>query len=350
MGPAGVRLLMTSRAVSARAPASRLQLAFSSRAASSRAVPARAAASRLQPLFSSRMPSYGFGDAFVQGQPLKCKAAVAWGPKQPIKVEEVIVDPPRAGEVRVRVIANALCHTDIYCLDGHDPEGLFPSILGHEAGAIVVDVGPGVTSVKPGDHVIPCYTPECGQTDCVFCMSDKTNLCPKIRSTQGQGLMPDGTSRFKLAASGEPLFHFMGCSTFAEYTVLAVRAKDALFGRAPCSAAVMALRLHLLPSSRRGTQCHVLRASFSCSSAATTGDLVCRGAKERTARRDLHARLRRRHRLGRSVANMQGRGWEQRRGLWPRRCWPLRGPGRKGRGRAHHLRNRCGHALQEEDR
>jgi S-(hydroxymethyl)glutathione dehydrogenase/alcohol dehydrogenase len=121
--------------------------------------------------------------------------------------------------VRVKVIANALCHTDIYTLTGQDPEGLFPCILGHEAGAIVESVGPGVTSVSVGDKVIPCYTPECREASCIFCNSSKTNLCPKIRSTQGQGVMPDGTSRF--TCKGKPLFHFMGCSTFAEYTVLA---------------------------------------------------------------------------------------------------------------------------------
>lgn len=131
----------------------------------------------------------------------------------------VQVEPPKAGEVRVKIIANALCHTDIYTLDGHDPEGLFPCVLGHEATAIVESVGPDVTSVKTGDVVIPCYTPECRGQDCIFCQSDKTNLCPKIRGTQGQGFMPDGTSR--LSKDGQPIFHFMGCSTFAEYAVIA---------------------------------------------------------------------------------------------------------------------------------
>lgn len=117
------------------------------------------------------------------------------------------------------MIANALCHTDIYTLDGHDPEGLFPCVLGHEATAIVESIGDGVTSVQIGDVVIPCYTPECREHDCIFCASDKTNLCPKIRATQGQGKMPDGTSR--LSKDGKPIFHFMGCSTFAEYAVIA---------------------------------------------------------------------------------------------------------------------------------
>ncbi|KAG7350781.1 GroES (chaperonin 10)-like protein [Nitzschia inconspicua] len=154
------------------------------------------------------------------GAPIKCKAMVARGPKQPMVEEEITVMPPQAGEVRVKVIANALCHTDIYTLDGHDPEGLFPCILGHEAGCVVESVGEGVTSVKPGDHVIPCYTPQCCETTCVFCQSPKTNLCPKIRGTQGQGVMPDGTVRFK-DKDGKDIFHFMGCSTMSEYTVIA---------------------------------------------------------------------------------------------------------------------------------
>lgn len=156
----------------------------------------------------------------TENQPITCKAMVARAAKQPMVEETITVDPPKAGEVRVKVIANALCHTDIYTLDGHDPEGLFPCILGHEAGCIVESVGEGVTSVKVGDHVIPCYTPMCCEASCVFCQSPKTNLCPKIRSTQGQGLMPDGTSRFK-DSEGKPIYHFMGCSTMSEYTVLA---------------------------------------------------------------------------------------------------------------------------------
>ncbi|ETW00604.1 S-(hydroxymethyl)glutathione dehydrogenase/class III alcohol dehydrogenase [Aphanomyces invadans] len=153
------------------------------------------------------------------GQVIRCKAAVAWKPNAPLSVETIEVAPPRAGEVRVKVVANALCHTDLYTLNGEDPEGLFPCILGHEAGAIVESVGPGVTSVKPGDHVIPCYTPECQKPECIFCESPKTNLCPEIRGTQGKGVMPDGTSRFSI--NGQPLYHFMGCSTFSEYSVIA---------------------------------------------------------------------------------------------------------------------------------
>lgn len=125
--------------------------------------------------------------------------------------------PPQAGEVRVQIKATALCHTDVYTLSGQDPEGKFPCILGHEGAGIVESVGEGVTSVQPGDHVVPLYTPQCHE--CKFCKSPKTNLCNRIRSTQGQGVMPDGSSRF--TCKGKPLFHFMGCSTFSEYTVVA---------------------------------------------------------------------------------------------------------------------------------
>ena len=153
-----------------------------------------------------------------EGQEIKCKAAVCFGPNEPLRVEIVTVAPPKKGEVRLKVIANALCHTDLYTLSGQDPEGKFPCILGHEAGCIVESIGEGVTSVKVGDKVIPCYTPECRSTECIFCESPKTNLCPAIRSTQGQGLMPDGTSRFSI--DGKLIYHFMGCSTFSEYTVV----------------------------------------------------------------------------------------------------------------------------------
>ena len=149
-------------------------------------------------------------------QTIKSKAAIAWGPKQPLTIEEVDVMPPQAGEVRIRVIASGVCHTDAFTLSGEDPEGIFPTILGHEGGGIVESIGEGVTSVAVGDHVIPLYTPECGE--CKFCTSGKTNLCGKIRDTQGKGLMPDGTTRFSL--NGEPIYHYMGCSTFSEYTVL----------------------------------------------------------------------------------------------------------------------------------
>lgn len=152
----------------------------------------------------------------AQVQSIKCKAAIAWGPGQPLSIEEVEVMPPQAGEVRLRIVATGVCHTDAFTLSGEDPEGVFPCILGHEGGGIVESIGEGVTSVKVGDHVIPLYTPECGE--CKFCKSGKTNLCQKIRTTQGKGLMPDGTTRF--SKDGQPIYHYMGTSTFSEYTVL----------------------------------------------------------------------------------------------------------------------------------
>ncbi|MCV6621334.1 MAG: S-(hydroxymethyl)glutathione dehydrogenase/class III alcohol dehydrogenase [Cellvibrionaceae bacterium] len=147
---------------------------------------------------------------------IKSRAAVAWGPGQPLAIEEVDVMLPKAGEVLVKIEASGVCHTDAFTLSGDDPEGVFPCILGHEGGGVVTQVGAGVSSVKVGDHVIPLYTPECGQ--CKFCTSGKTNLCQKIRETQGKGLMPDGTTRFY--KDGKPIYHYMGCSTFSEYTVL----------------------------------------------------------------------------------------------------------------------------------
>ena len=147
---------------------------------------------------------------------MKTRAAVAWAAGQPLSVEDVDLDGPRAGEVLVRIVATGVCHTDAFTLSGDDPEGLFPAILGHEGGGIVEEIGEGVTSVAVGDHVIPLYTPECGV--CKFCTSGKTNLCQAIRVTQGKGLMPDGTSRF--SKNGKPIHHYMGTSTFSEYTVL----------------------------------------------------------------------------------------------------------------------------------
>ena len=152
----------------------------------------------------------------MSDQFIKSKAAIAWGPKQPLTIEEIDVMLPRKGEVLVKVIASGVCHTDAFTLSGDDPEGIFPVVLGHEGGGIVEQIGEGVTSVQVGDHVIPLYTPECGE--CKFCLSGKTNLCQKIRETQGKGLMPDGTTRFY--KDGQPIFHYMGCSTFSEYTVL----------------------------------------------------------------------------------------------------------------------------------
>ncbi len=147
---------------------------------------------------------------------MKTKAAIAWKSGAPLTIEDVELQGPKAGEVLVEVKATGICHTDWYTLSGADPEGIFPSILGHEGAGVVLDVGPGVTSLKKGDHVIPLYTPECRQ--CKFCLSRKTNLCQAIRSTQGKGLMPDGTSRFSI--DGKPLFHYMGTSTFSNHIVV----------------------------------------------------------------------------------------------------------------------------------
>ena len=144
------------------------------------------------------------------------RAAVAYEAGKPLVIETVRLDGPRAGEVLVEIKATGICHTDAYTLSGADPEGLFPTILGHEGAGVVVEVGAGVTSVKPGDHVIPLYVPECRQ--CEYCLNPKTNLCQSIRVTQGRGQMPDGSSRFSIG--GKPLHHYMGCSTFANYTVL----------------------------------------------------------------------------------------------------------------------------------
>jgi S-(hydroxymethyl)glutathione dehydrogenase/alcohol dehydrogenase len=144
------------------------------------------------------------------------RAAVAFEAGKPLSIETVQLEGPREGEVLIEVKATGICHTDKYTLSGADPEGLFPAILGHEGAGIVVDVGPGVKTLKKGDHVIPLYTPEC--RECEYCLSQKTNLCQKIRGTQGKGLMPDGSSRFSI--KGAPILHYMGCSTFANYTVL----------------------------------------------------------------------------------------------------------------------------------
>src|SRR5512134_2575107 len=147
---------------------------------------------------------------------MKTKAAIAWKAGAPLSIETVDLEGPRFGEVLVEIKATGVCHTDEFTLSGADPEGIFPAILGHEGAGVVVDVGPGVTTLKKGDHVIPLYTPECRQ--CKFCLSRKTNLCQLIRGTQGKGLMPDGTSRFSL--KGKPLLHYMGTSTFSNFIVV----------------------------------------------------------------------------------------------------------------------------------
>jgi S-(hydroxymethyl)glutathione dehydrogenase / alcohol dehydrogenase len=147
---------------------------------------------------------------------MKSRAAVAFAPGKPLEIVEIDVAPPKAGEVLVKITHTGVCHTDAFTLSGDDPEGLFPAVLGHEGGGVVVEVGEGVTTLKPGDHVIPLYTAECGK--CKFCLSGKTNLCQAVRATQGKGLMPDGTTRFSY--QGKPIYHYMGTSTFSEYTVV----------------------------------------------------------------------------------------------------------------------------------
>src|SRR5690554_3333587 len=148
---------------------------------------------------------------------MKTRAAVAVAAGKPLEIMEVDLEGPKEGEVLVEIKATGICHTDEFTLSGADPEGMFPAILGHEGAGVVLEVGPGVKSLKPGDHVIPLYTPEC--RECYSCTSGKTNLCTSIRATQGQGLMPDGTSRFSML-DGTPILHYMGCSTFSNHTVL----------------------------------------------------------------------------------------------------------------------------------
>eukprot|EP00842_Homolaphlyctis_polyrhiza_P003572 jgi/Hompol1/4215/HPOL_006986-RA len=149
------------------------------------------------------------------GKVIHCKAAVAWGANQPLVIEDIEVAPPKAGEVRIKIVSTGVCHTDAYTLSGQDSEAAWPAILGHEGSGIVESVGEGVTSVKPGDTVIPLYIPECRA--CKFCLSGKTNLCSVVRATQGRGFMPDETTRF--TCKGQQIKHYMGCSTFSEYTV-----------------------------------------------------------------------------------------------------------------------------------
>ncbi|MCH8867332.1 MAG: S-(hydroxymethyl)glutathione dehydrogenase/class III alcohol dehydrogenase [Proteobacteria bacterium] len=160
---------------------------------------------------------------------MKTRAAVAWEAGRPLEIETIDLDGPKEGEVLLRNVATGVCHTDAFTLSGDDPEGIFPAVLGHEGGAIVEEIGAGVTSLQVGDHVIPLYTPECGECD--FCTSGKTNLCQAIRVTQGQGLMPDGTSRF--SSNGKTVYHYMGTSTFSEYTVLPEIAVAKISDKAP---------------------------------------------------------------------------------------------------------------------
>jgi len=165
---------------------------------------------------SNRATIQGARNLTKRSPKMKTRAAVAWEAGKPLEIEEIEVAGPKEGEVLLRNVATGVCHTDAFTLSGEDPEGIFPAVLGHEGGAIVEEIGAGVSSLKVGDKVIPLYTPECGE--CSFCTSGKTNLCQAIRVTQGQGLMPDGTSRF--SHNGKQIFHYMGTSTFSEYTVL----------------------------------------------------------------------------------------------------------------------------------
>ncbi|ORY78865.1 chaperonin 10-like protein [Leucosporidium creatinivorum] len=169
------------------------------------------------------------------GKTITCQAAVAWEAGKPLSLEEITVDPPQKDEVRIKVLYTALCHTDIFTLSGDDPEGAFPVVLGHEGGGVVESIGEGVTDVKVGDHVVPLYTAECRQ--CKFCTSGKTNLCGAVRATQGKGVMPDGTSRFK--CKGKELLHFMGCSTFSQYTVVSKHSVVAITEKAPLDKACL---------------------------------------------------------------------------------------------------------------
>ena len=218
---------------------------------------------------------------------MKVRAAVAHEAGAPLVIETVDLAGPKAGEVLVEIKATGICHTDEYTRSGADPEGLFPAILGHEGAGVVVDVGPGVTTLKKGDHVIPLYTPECRQ--CKSCLSRKTNLCTAIRATQGKGVMPDGTSRFSL--DGKPLHHYMGCSTFANFTVL--------------------------PGDRAGED-----------------------PRRRAVRQGVLHRLRRDHRHRRGHQHGQGRGRRQRRRVRARRHRAQRGAGRADGRRQHDRRRR----------
>jgi len=171
----------------------------------------------------------------TEGQVIKCKAAVAWEAGKPLSIEDVEVGPPQKDEVRIKILYTGLCHTDSYTLSGQDPEGAFPVVLGHEGGGVVESIGEGVTDVKVGDHVIPLYTAEC--RECKFCKSGKTNLCGAVRATQGKGVMPDGTSRFK--CKGKELLHFMGCSTFSQYTVVSKYSVVAIDSKVPLDKACL---------------------------------------------------------------------------------------------------------------
>ncbi|CAD0016880.1 unnamed protein product, partial [Aureobasidium pullulans] len=188
-----------------------------STSSAARIFPAQFLPSPSQLLSQTSKQSYATMSADTVGKTITCKAAVAWEAGKDLSIEDIEVEAPKAGEVRIQIYYTGVCHTDAYTLSGKDPEGAFPIVLGHEGAGIVESVGEGVTNVKPGDNVVALYTPEC--KECKFCKSGKTNLCGKIRATQGKGVMPDGTSRFK--CKGKDLLHFMGTSTFSQYTVVA---------------------------------------------------------------------------------------------------------------------------------
>ena len=205
---------------------------------------------------------------------MKMRAAVAWEPGKPLEIEEVELEGPKAGEILVKIAATGVCHTDAFTISGKDPEGVFPAIMGHEGAGVVEEVGPGVIDYKPGDHVIPLYTAEC--RSCKFCLSGKTNLCSAVRETQGRGLMPDGTSR--ISKGGKTIHHYMGTSTFAEYTVISqFSAREDSKGRAARQG--LPARLRHYDRNRRGSQHRegsVRREQSRSSGSGESGSRSCR--------------------------------------------------------------------------
>ncbi|SNT75399.1 S-(hydroxymethyl)glutathione dehydrogenase/class III alcohol dehydrogenase [Paracoccus seriniphilus] len=213
---------------------------------------------------------------------MKTRAAIAWEPNRPLEIEEIDLDGPKEGEVLIRIVTTSLCHTDMFTLSGADPEGLFPAVLGHEAVGIVEELGKGVTSVKPGDHVIPLYTPE--DPNCPYIKSGKTNLCQTIRKTQGQGVMPDGTSRFSY--KGKMIHHYMGTSTFSEYTVLPEIAVARISKDAPLAkASVMGCAIPTGMGAVRNTAKVEPGATVAVFGLGAVGMAVIQGAKMQGASR-----------------------------------------------------------------
>ena len=213
---------------------------------------------------------------------MKTRAAIAWEPNRPLEIEEIDLDGPKEGEVLIRIVTTSLCHTDMFTLSGADPEGLFPAILGHEAVGVVEELGRGVTSVKPGDHVIPLYTPE--DPNCPYIKSGKTNLCQTIRKTQGQGVMPDGTSR--VSYKGKMIHHYMGTSTFSEYTVLPEIAVAKISKEAPLAkASVMGCAIPTGMGAVRNTAKVEPGATVAVFGLGAVGMAVIQGAKMQGAAR-----------------------------------------------------------------